>query len=49
MEEQREGLANVGGYGRAAEAQPDMGGGSRRSIADGVVWFGRLEEEEDKR
>ena len=34
-------------YGRAAEALPAMEAGAGR--ADGVVWFGRLEEEEDKR
>ena len=33
-----------GTYGRAAEAQPAIAGG-----ADGVVWFGRMEKEEDKR
>ena len=38
MGEYREGLANVGGYGRAAEAQPAMGGGSRRSRRVGLVW-----------
>ena len=34
-----------GTYVRAAEAQPAVGAGG----ADRVVWFGRLEEEEDKR
>ena len=36
-----------GTYGRAVEAQPAMEAGA--GGADGVVWFGLLEEEEDKR
>lgn len=47
-----EGLANVVGYGRAAEAQPAMGGGSRRSRRGGLVWAAggrRRQEIEDTR
>ena len=36
-----------GTYGRAAEAQLAMGGGSRQSRLVGLVWA--MEEEEDKR
>ena len=41
-----------GMYGRAAEAQPAMGGGSRRSRRDGLVWAAggrRRQEIEDTR
>ena len=47
-----EGLANVVGYGRAAEAQPAMGGGSRRSQRGCLVWAAggrRRQEIEDIR
>ena len=51
MGKQREGLANVGGYGRVAEVQSAMGGGSRRSQRGGLVWAagGRRLEIEDTR
>ena len=41
-----------GTYGRAAEAQPAMGGGSRRSRRGGLVWAAggrRRQEIEDTR
>ena len=41
-----------GTYGRAAEAQPAMGGGSRRSRRGGLVWVAggrRRQEIEDTR
>ena len=41
-----------GMYGRAAEAQPAMGGGSRRSRRGGLVWAAggrRRQEIEDTR
>ena len=46
------GLANVGGYSRVLEAQPAMGGGSRRSQRGGLVWVAggrRRQEIEDTR
>ena len=40
-----------GTYGRTAEAQPAMGGGSRQSQRGGLVWAigGRRQEIEDTR
>ena len=46
------GTANVGGYGRAMEAQLAMGGGSRQSRRGGLVWVAggrRRQEIEDTR
>ena len=48
----RDCLTLDGMYGRAAEAQPAMGGGSRRSRQGGLVWVAggrRRQEIEDTR